>query len=95
MGLRILIDGEKVGRVTPGSTVSHEVAHGQHEVQVRRLWAHVEVEVEVAEEEEVRLLCSEVDATGRSGEVSPLKVMTALANNGGLSIWREEDAPPA
>jgi len=48
LGLQILVDGEKVGRVGPGKTVIHDVDPGRHEVKVKRAWAHVEAEVEVA-----------------------------------------------
>ena len=91
LGLVISVDGEKVGRVRPNKSLSHEVAAGTHEVQVKRGWAHVEAEITLGEGEDAEVFCSEASGFSSRGEVSPGKVVRALANNGGLNIWVEED----
>ena len=92
-GLAVLIDGEKVGKVRPGNSLTHEVEPGSHEVRIRRLWAHVEANVEVGEDEAVELYCSEADVYSGSADVMAVKTLRALANKGGLRIWIAD--PPA
>ncbi len=92
MGIAVLVDGEKAGRVGPGKTVSFEVATGRHEVKLKRGFAHIEAEVDVGEGERIQLYCSEDSGFSSSGKVSASKTVKALGGKGGLHLWLEEDA---
>jgi len=95
LGLPVEVDGERIGRVRPNKEITHEVAAGRHEITVKRMPAWVKAEVELAEDEEVRLVCSEASGFGRSGKPSAVKVGRALfTQKGGLSLELEETPPP-
>lgn len=94
LGLPIEIDGETVGRVRPNKELSHEVSAGKHEVTVKRWPAWVKAELELAEDEEIRLVCSEASGFGSHGKPSPTKVGRALfTQKGGLSLEIEGEPP--
>jgi hypothetical protein len=93
LGLPVEIDGEKIGRVRPNKEISHEVGPGRHEVTVKRVPARVKAEVDVADGDEIRLVCSEASGFDRKGKPSVVKVGRALfTSEGGLTL--EFDGTP-
>jgi hypothetical protein len=62
-------------------------------VTVKRVPARVKAEVDVAEDDDIRLVCSEASGFGRTGEPSVVKVGRALfTSEGGLTL--EFDGTP-
>lgn len=93
LGLPVEIDGEKIGRVRPKKEISHEVEPGRHEVTIKRMPARVKAEVDVAEGDDIRLVCSEASGFDRHGRPSVVKTGRALFTaEGGLTL--EFDGPP-
>lgn len=95
LGLPVEIDGEKIGRVRPKKEIGHEVEPGRHEVIVKRVPAQVKAEVDVAEDDDIRLVCSEASGFTRTGKPSVVKVGRALfTSEGGLTLGFDGTPPP-
>lgn len=91
LGLPVQIDGEKIGRVRPKKEISHEVDAGSHEVIVKRVPAKVTAKIELSQDEEVRLVCSEDSGFGKTGKPSVVKTGRALFTaEGGLKLELDE-----
>jgi hypothetical protein len=94
LGILTEVDGEKIGRLRPKKEISHEVAAGRHELKLKRGMARVTAEFDLAEDEEVRFVCSEASGFGSTGKIDEVAVGRALfTKKGGLTLEFDETPP--